>query len=728
MIRKDIEPFLCEIIKNDIEEVHLAQWVDKINSHNHLDRRLLVFTDSGFALCRTKTFSKVPEITKFFSWFNLQSVELNENIFKFIFESEEQERIISFSFEQTNELLDVLCQHLANILIPSEYPQILVGHNFSIENYNTIPMTSGLSRLKANVFYDHEENDEIRSLFDSYSNFLTSGMTKLNLGLFGDSSFIGIIIDSLNVVPHITSVVFPSTKNSSSHWLEFRDLLKYSRYVNEIITHEAITKDFYSINSIKQDEFSEKIETITFGNPNLSDKEVDVITNLYKKANIKNIKFINAKRAMLSFKNNLNTFVSNSNFKSVTLDKILSLKVLTTLRLLRNVEKVGITGCDIEISEAIPVICSLNGIINTKSIDLSDNKCHFPLSRENLSLPECIEEMIFDNLRFSGISLQVLLAYFECQKSSKKLSIHINNINSIEHDKEFYQLLFKFGENYSQDDISLTKYIDKSEQNFNLDKIYFDNNKISKYLLRFFFRNKDLSLLSLNGSDFESDDQIIKELTSFITHTKTLSELRISGNLRYQLSPSKLELILQSFAHDQRSIKRLDISLHNYRQESLDVLSEVLLLNRKIEYVNFTRNNVYNKPTWQSFFKKLMGRGAPLDFPIPHAEFSEMLRSKEITKEELTELINMIDKIKKGNKDIKIPPETINPTPLDDDEEKSVNDSNSEVKPIINEKSKKNEKFSWEIQDMPVPIINNTVFNSFEEEFGIDSLLNQIKP
>lgn len=109
MIRKDIEPFLCEIIKNDIEEVHLAQWVDKINSHNHLDRRLLVFTDSGFALCRAKTFSKVPEITKFFSWFNLQSVELNENIFKFIFESEEQERIISFSFEQTNELLDVLC-------------------------------------------------------------------------------------------------------------------------------------------------------------------------------------------------------------------------------------------------------------------------------------------------------------------------------------------------------------------------------------------------------------------------------------------------------------------------------------------------------------------------------------------------------------------------------------------------------------------------------------------
>ena len=194
MIPSDSKPILFEIIKNDIEEVHLAQWVDKINSHNHLDRRLLIFSDSGFSLCRPKAFSKVPEVTKFFSWFDLKSIELNDNIFKFLFYDNDQDtRSISFSFDQSTELLDILCQHLANILIPSEYPKILAGSNFSIDNYITVPMISGLSRLKANIFYDRVIDDEIRSLIDSYSNFLSSGMTQINLGLFGNSNFVGII-------------------------------------------------------------------------------------------------------------------------------------------------------------------------------------------------------------------------------------------------------------------------------------------------------------------------------------------------------------------------------------------------------------------------------------------------------------------------------------------------------------------------------------------------------
>lgn len=725
MIPKDKESILSEIIKNDIEEVHLAQWVDKINSHNHLDRRLLIFSDSGFALCRPKAFSKVPEITKFFSWFNLQSIELNDNTFKFSFNGNDQDgRSITFSYDQITELLDVLCQHLANILIPSEYPKVLAGANFSIKNYISVPMISGISRLKANIFFDNEVNDEIRSLIDSYTNFLNSGMTKLNLGLFGESHFIGYVIDSLNVVPHVTSIEFPSTKSSSSHWLEFCDLIRHSRYIKKIITHEKITSDFAQINLIQKNEISKVIESIVFGNLGLKDEEVSIISNLYKKSKFKSIKFLKARTAMCSLKLNLSSFLSNSNFKSITLDKISSINVLTTLSLFRNVEHVGITGCGIEISEAIPVICSLDSIIHIKSINLSWNISNFLLSKTNISLPNCIEEIYLDNVKFKGVTLQAILAFFECQKSPTKLSLHLNNIVL---DADHYQSLFKFAQNYIKRDKSLRN--SKSEQNqenpiecFNLHKIYWDSNQINKPLLQFFTKNSHLSLLSLNGTDLFYDDQVTNGIINLIKRTKSLNELNIAGNLRYQLQPEKLELILQSFANDQRSIKRLNISMHEYRPETMNVLSDVLMANRSINYVDFTGNGILKKSVWKIFFKKLLRRGTPLELPIPQAEFCEMLKSKEITKDEIIDLLRIINALKKGNKDIKIPPETINPAPL------SNNVDDIDLTDDENENDDIKKKFSFEITEIPVPDIDNSMINdSFEKEFGMNSLFEKLK-
>lgn len=708
----------CEIRKSrksEIEDIHFAQWVKKIHKYRQTTR-LLVFSDSCLELWKTTVISQSKEFvkTKSFSWFALTSIDVEKKKFKFSFSKDFKPMTVLY--DQPTNLLNALGNLFSNIYLPSEYPRIQGEPNFSQNNFAIDPTKSGLTRLKAKLLEKNSETEEIVSLFNTFKNFVYSGMTTFNLGLFENSQYIEYLLDSLSFVPHITSAVFRYSKKSKPHWSEYFYLLQNSKYIECVTTFEDITDDFYNLSQLNQSSFSSSIKTLEFGNSDLSDKEIAVIAQVYRNCNVPNIKFIETTNAMAPFRKNLTSFTNNSHFKSVTLDKIIIISLYTTLKLLKNVEKIGFTSCGLEISEAIQTICGLNGYLNIKSFDFSGNISRYPLPESTLYLPKNLEELKLNNITYTGNSLQVLLAFLAAQKLDNNFSIELNFIN-LEQLK--WESFFKFTDVFSKRKSNITIPKEESPKEFSFRSVYWENNPINESIFSFFERSAVLKTLSFEGCDLSADPKFIPHLRSFIHNTETCTELNISGVHRHSLKNEDLESIIMEFKRDKRSIKRILISHHYYEPSTLDILADTLMMNRVIEYVDFTNNKLVEKKAWIRFFQKLLSRGTPLDFPIPQYEFCEMLVSQEITSDELHNLLVMIKAIQKGN-NVNIPSETIQPT--NDDNECDANVENEEE-----EEQNEFDTNTYFSHQLPIRMIDNSVFTSmFDQNYSIDRLLDQI--
>lgn len=650
MISKDIEPYLQEIIKYDMEKVFFANWVEKINRHQNIQKRLLIFTDVRIYQCRLKAFSKVPQLKKSYSWFKLTTVELNEpKTIIFTFKNNDGFLVKKFISDVPYAIIDFVGQQIVNIENPQEYPQFVVPH-FSFLKY-PISIFSGLNRLKAKILYDNPPNDEILSLFESYSLFLNSGSTIFVFGMFSESQYSGLILDSLCIVPHVTTVVFPDSQNPKTHWGEFCYLLEHAFYVNEVITNEQIDQNFDLIQQISSNTFSGVISSITFGSQFFREHDLSIIIKLYQTCSIPNIKFSQNK-----FETNPSIFAplfaSNSQFfTSLTFDKIPNFDFSRVITSLLNIKHVGITSCHLDLGKLLPTICSFKNC-KIQSFDLSGNFCHSLRDGDECQLrqlPDSITEFIIDDFIFYGNSARDFLSFIIHQKNRTHFSLSMKKM-SIE--KEMWKPLFKF----------MLKHSNEDKFDYPITKFSWDGNELNFALFSFLGRCKNLSFLSLNGC-FGSTNcpKLVQYLLSFISCTKTCKELNMGGTIMHRIPSELLEMIFNALKSDQRVIKKINLSGHNYRPETLTVLSDTLMANRFIEYVDFSSNGILKKEAWDNFFRRLVSRGKTVDFPIPQNEFAEMIQTKIISHEELEDFTSLINLIKRRNSQVKLPPDSILP-------------------------------------------------------------------
>ena len=649
MISKDTEPYLQEIIKNGVEKVFFANWIEKMNRHQNIQKRLLVFSDIGIYICHPKAFSKISQKKTSYSWFDIVSIELIEP------------KTIIFSFRSTNDtlshkkvisdvpyaIIDFVGQQIVNIENPQEYPQFVVPH-FSYLKY-PISIFSGLYRLKAKILYDNAPNKQIMSLLELYTLFLNSGSNIFNFGMFGENQYNRLILDSLCVVPNVNTVVFPSSKSSPSHWADFFYLLEHSIYVSNVITHEKIDPNFDLIQKVTSSTFSGVIASITFGCPHISNRELSMIRRLYQSCKIPEIVFSQSQFQVNHFKIAPHFVSTSSFFTSLTFDQMPLCNISSIIQSLVNVKHISLTLCHLDLGIVLPLICSLKEC-QIQSINLSGNFCQkMPKndnSIKNLLLPDSIDEIIVDDFIFYGNSARDFLSFIINQRQKEKFSISMKKM-SIE--KENWKPLFKY----------MLKHSQKDPFFYPITKFVWDGNEMNYSLFTFLNRCKNLKVLSLNGCFNNTDNSLIQYLLSFITCTRSCIELNIGGSVRHRFPTNILESIILTFKADQRVIKKINISGHNYRPETLNLLADTLLANRVIEWIDFSTNGILKKENWSLFFRKLVSRGKSVDFPIPQNELGEMIRTKTLSHEELEDFTNLMNLIKRRNSQTNLPPDSI---------------------------------------------------------------------
>ena len=228
----------------------------------------------------------------------------------------------------------------------------------------------------------------------------------------------------------------------------------------------------------------------------------------------------------------------------------------------------------------------------------------------------------------------------------------------------------------------------------------------------------NLRVFSISGCLNGNDTGIIGNLTEFISSTTIVTDIRLSGTEKSKFSPDSLIAILNSFKEDNRVIKRIDISNNKMNSEVFNVLGDVLMKNRAIEYIDFRYNENTNPDDYNKLFHILLQRGRPLDFPTPYKEFQEMLNLNLITEENITDFKLLEEKIHSGNPLLPFPLESV----------KLIGDAK---KPIYQQEQESDEDYSeddWTIYTVPAPEIDNYEIESIlSEEFSIQKIIERIR-
>ncbi|KAH0793111.1 Leucine Rich Repeat family protein [Histomonas meleagridis] len=633
MVDKEVEAHLKEIMKGRTENVIDARWVEKISSNHRKEKRVLVLTESSFSLYKTKAFSKLPKPSKRHTWFELKKLEApSTKTLSFSFVDEN----ITFSSDSTDVILKRIVPHLQQILTKSEMPTITISKYSSLDDSKLSPLR-GVSRLRARLYTERPTTPE--DLLNTYQDFLKSGKTNLDVSQIAIHHYYASLLDSLSVVPTVTSLEVPTSENS--HWQEIGHFLANSQYVDTFITSEKIDSHFSEFLAELEKSKHKRLKSVTFSCPKISDADISTIISIVQKREIQSLTIV---RSI-----NKHTFdllcsgLSNvQSLKSFIVDHVEYIDVLKVIRTIPNLQRFGIINSDFDLSSIISSL-SNNQDLMISTLDFSGNRFKSSFKKQ-IILSNNITTLILNDVDFKGNSFESL--FFKLVlKSPLPISVSLNR--------------FKISESKWQSFQKVLSQIYEEGQTFNLQGLYWEENQVFPLFFSFLDCCQPLTLLSLNGCFDGSEGITFQNLCQFISSTKTITDLRLSGTANKKLSSQALIQVLNSLKNDNRQIKKIDISNNQFDEKVLEVLGEVLMANRHIEYVDFRNNGILNASAFKKLFSTLLQRGKPLHFPFPTYEMYEMLSKNTISIDNLNEFKSQVEKINEGNQSIQVPSDSI---------------------------------------------------------------------
>ena len=644
MSEKDSVLNVKELLGNNIEEVYFSQWVTKLNRRNRSDKRFIIVSDSGFKMFNLNKLNKNVQVSKSFSLFDLKSIGLSQLHVQYCFTRDESLVYVTVISQNANELLNAIGKLIVNLLYPEQYPEINVP-GFDLSNFKP-SYFRGITRLIGALFCNNELSQSMIMLVKTYKSFLLSGNNKLNFGIFNDTPYLNYIVDTLNFVPHVDSVVFPFLSTKKRHWELFQYLILKSTFIRHIETNEILTSSVHQLNYIIPENYHGKIKSLTIGSPNFSISP-SIFLRICETCKIPCLKISNSIHSK-SLSNSLSTLlkgvVQSQNIKSFILNNMKRINSVKVIKYLSKVKNLGLTYCDIELSKFMEEFCLLPDI-EIESIDLSGNIFSNVMRDTHLDLPSNLKAINFSSVDFFGISFNSLFSFLISQKREEENGISIN-LSNLKLDDDQWDKFFDY----------ISKHINSDIYHYPFREIIWDNNEIKLPLFQFFEKNTFIKTLSLNGC-LGSNSEIIERLIIFMKNNKTCQELRIAGSLKNSLPAVDLEKIISSLNGNNGVLKKLIISHHEYRNKTLDILAQTLFSNTSIKYVDFTYNSITQPMEWQMFLSQLNIRGVPLEFPFPLNEIGQMLEDCLINNDELTRFFDIMANIHHGNR-----PNTINPT------------------------------------------------------------------
>jgi hypothetical protein len=201
-------------------------------------------------------------------------------------------------------------------------------------------------------------------------------------------------------------------------------------------------------------------------------------------------------------------------------------------------------------------------------------------------------------------------------------------------------------------------------------------------------------------------------------------DFRIGATMQRGMAPAQLIKVLEAFKTFNRTVQTLELSHNTFDQKALDELGGVLLMNRVLRSVSFQDFGLADQPAaFETFLRRLFGRGAPLEIPTPRVDFEEMTKKKLLDNQGLQRMLTSLAKIAAGEPAIEIPPETRTrvarpPEPSYRETERQT-DAKNPFPPLPDE---------WRIRARPVPPPDSTeTLRNFSQEYTLQKLMEKLK-
>jgi hypothetical protein len=229
----------------------------------------------------------------------------------------------------------------------------------------------------------------------------------------------------------------------------------------------------------------------------------------------------------------------------------------------------------------------------------------------------------------------------------------------------------------------------------------------------------ELRVLSLNGS-LSSSDGSIERLKKFLSHNTTVQELSICGTELNSLTAAEVVTVLEVFKKQNRTVTVLELSHNAFDDKAIHELADVLIHNRVIMRVALQNIGFTDPVSLEGFLKRVAQRGTPLEIPAPRPDLEEMLRSRELDIDGLTEIIELLSLLEQGDPSIAIPPEATRLPSFQPSRPSTASQGGSRLQPPGPEE--------WEFTFDPVPEPDGeALLRGFRLEFTVERLVLKIK-
>lgn len=693
----EVNAHVKEIMHDRTEAILDARWVERINSRHRAEKRILLLTESSFSLYQTKAFSKMPKMSRHFTWFDLQKIEMPQaKTLCLTFENDS----VLFTCDSIETVLLKMISHIQEIFSLNEMPKMEIQHYNLEESEDTF---RPIKRLKARIYTQRGSIPE--DLIHSYMQFLRSGKDKLNIGDIAVHHFYDFILDSLYVAPHVKILEVPNSERS--HWKEIGKFLAKSCYVESLITSEKIDSGFVDFLNELENSKQKILKSITFSSPKILDTDIPTIISIVQKREIENLTIIRGLHRHY-FESLCDGLAKAKSLKYLAIEHVDYVEPIKIMKTLPNLEVLEATYSETELLTLFTALANLKDI-SIKKLNFSGNRFKSAFQKQ-ISLPSSIDTLILNNVDFGGSSFQSLFTHLILNNPTP-ISLSVNSFKITDNQwQSFQNVIFQFA---------------NSSEYLNLQELYWDGNLLFPQFFAFLDKCEPLTVLSLNGCISDSDDTtIIHNLIEFISSTTSVTDLRLGGTKEKQIGKFELIQILEALTKDNKVIKRID--LHNQKLDSnlFEVLGNVLLQNRVIEYINFNGCGITDPQIFKDFFSTLLKRGKPLYFPFPYDDIYEMQNKHLITDDLINELKTESKSIYEGNTSIKTPQETIQIPQI-------INKPDYlGIELYINEKenSESSSDDEWALYPSQIPQIDNYEIESLlAEQYTIPKIIEKIR-
>jgi hypothetical protein len=205
----------------------------------------------------------------------------------------------------------------------------------------------------------------------------------------------------------------------------------------------------------------------------------------------------------------------------------------------------------------------------------------------------------------------------------------------------------------------------------------------------------------------------------------------------------QLPKVLEPFKVFNRTVKHLDLSHNSFDQTALDELALVLIQNCVLSRLEFQNFGFPEPAVFESFVKKLLQRGAPLEILLPRVDMEDMLRTRAIDIQGLLGIIILLNKVAQGDSTVPLVPnsQTCAAVPPDPSyrivedlvaapavEQPAHEEKVQSLDLAVPKASVGPGPGEWEVTFATVPLPDNSrILADFHHEFNVETLLLRVR-